>query len=96
MAEVIVAGALFVAPDERDSYLAGCRELITMARDAGGCLDFHLSADPLEPGRINVFEHWASLAAAESFRGSGPSGAQQAQILDARILQHEVSATQTL
>ena len=96
MTEVIVAGALYVAPDEREAYLAGCREVITAAREAEGCLDFHLSADPIDPGRVNVFEHWVSLAAVESFRGSGPSGDQPARILDARVRQHEVSATQPL
>ena len=88
---IIVAGALFVDPSERDEYLGGCREVITAARSAEGCLDFHLSADPVEPGRINVFERWASTAAVEAFRGSGPSGEQQAQILDAHVVQYEVA-----
>jgi len=88
---IIVAGPLYVEPADREGYLAGCSELVTAARAADGCLDFHLSADPVEPGRINVFERWASVPAVEAFRGSGPSGDQQAQILDARVVQYEVA-----
>jgi len=88
---IIVAGALFVEPQQREEYLAGCGEVIRLARAAPGCIDFHLSADPLDGGRINVFEQWESAAAVGAFRGSGPSDEQQATIRDARVYQHEVS-----
>jgi quinol monooxygenase YgiN len=88
---IIIAGAIYVDPSEQGSYLAGCRAVVTAAREAEGCLDFHLATDPLEPGRINVFERWASAAAVEAFRGDGPPDDQQAQILDARVVQYEVT-----
>ena len=88
---IIVAGPIYVDPAEREAYLAGCAPVITAARAAEGCRDFHLSADPVEPGRINVFERWDSVPAVEAFRGSGPSGEQQAQILDARVVQYDVT-----
>jgi quinol monooxygenase YgiN len=93
---VIVSGHLRVDPAERDAYLAGCREVIVAARAAEGCLDFHLSPDPLEPDRINIYEQWASVAAVEAFRGAGPSGDQQATIRDAAVFQHEIADTQRL
>ena len=93
---IIVAGALQVAPDDRDDYLAGSREVIAQARRADGCLDFHLSADPLEPGRINVFEQWESVAAVEAFRGDGPSDEQQQSIRDAAVWQHEIASSARL
>ena len=89
---IIVAGHLFVDPAERDAYLDGCRAVVTAAREAEGCRDFHLSADPIEPGRINVFERWESVPAVEAFRGSGPPDEQGAQILDARVVQYEVAS----
>ena len=91
-----MAGPLFVEPSERDAYLTGCLGVITAAREAEGCLDFHLSADPVDPGRINVFERWETAAAVEAFRGSGPDGDQQAQILDAAVVQYEVSGATAL
>jgi quinol monooxygenase YgiN len=89
---IIVAGKVYVDVEERESYLDGCREVIVAARQAPGCLDFHLSADPIEPGRINVFERWESVEAVERFRGEGPSADQAAAIRDADVMQYEVGA----
>ena len=88
---IIVAGPIHVAPEEREGYLDGCRVVIEAARAADGCLDFHLAADPVDAGRINVFERWESIEAVEAFRGDGPSGEQQAQVLDAAVVQYEVA-----
>lgn len=94
--EVVVAGWLRVAPEDRAAYLADCREVVQAARRAPGCIDFHLSADPLDDARINVFERWTDASSVEAFRGAGPSSEQQAVILDARVEQHEIAATTLL
>lgn len=96
MAEIIVAGPIHVDAAERDGYLEACRDVIVAARAADGCLDFHLSADPIEADRINVFERWTSVAAVEAFRGSGPSGEQTASIRDAAVVQHEIAGSTPL
>jgi quinol monooxygenase YgiN len=93
---IIVAGALRVDPAQRTAYLAGCSEVIARARRAEGCLDFHLSPDPIEPDRINVFELWESVEAVEDFRGSGPSGAQQDALRSANVWQHEIGLSTRL
>jgi quinol monooxygenase YgiN len=90
---VIVSGWLRVRPEDRHSYLAGCRETIALARSAPGAIDFHLTPDPIEADRINVFEQWESREAVELFRGSGPSDDQNELIVDARVEQHEVAST---
>jgi quinol monooxygenase YgiN len=89
---IVVAGHLQVEPDERSSYLQGCRDVVRQARASDGCLDFALSPDLLDPGRINVLERWQTLAAVEAFRGSGPSGDQASQILDADVHRYEVTS----
>jgi quinol monooxygenase YgiN len=96
LAMIIVSGSIDVDPAERDAYLAGCREVIEAARKAEGCLDFHLSPDPIEADRINVYEQWESVAAVEAFRGAGPSSEQAATIRDARVFQHEVAGSTKL
>jgi quinol monooxygenase YgiN len=88
---IIVAGHLLVDPSQRAAYLESSRGVIEQARQAPGCIDFHLAADPLEDGRINIFEQWASMADVETFRGSGPSDDQAASIIDAAVYQHAVS-----
>ena len=89
---IIVAGKLYVAAERRDAYLASCAEVVEQARKAPGCLDFALSADLLEPDRINVFEQWESAARLADFRGSGPSDEQAVQIRSAEIAEYELPA----
>jgi quinol monooxygenase YgiN len=87
---VIVAGHVVVDAQQRDDYLSACVEVVRQARRTPGCLDFSLSADLLEPGRINVFERWETVAAVEAFRGSGPSDEQGAAILAATVAEYAV------
>jgi quinol monooxygenase YgiN len=93
---VIVAGYSVVDPAERDAYLSGCVEVVRQARRTPGCLDFSLSADLVDPGRINVFERWESQAAVEAFRGSGPSDEQGAAIVSAAVAEYDVGAQRNL
>jgi quinol monooxygenase YgiN len=87
---VIVAGYLVVEPLQRDSYLVGCKAVVQRARRTQGCLDFAISADLLDPSRIDVFERWESQAAVDAFRGSGPSDEQQASIVSASVSEYDV------
>ena len=89
---IIVAGCLEVVPGTRDAYLAGCREVVVSARRTPGCRDFQISADPVDPGRINVYEQWDSVAAVEAFRGTGPTDEQAETILSAEVWQYEVAS----
>ena len=82
---IIVAGHLVVSPADRDGYVADCAEVVRLARAAPGCLDFAVSADPVDPARVNVYERWRSASALESFRGSGPDGPQRAAIRAADV-----------
>jgi quinol monooxygenase YgiN len=93
---IIVAGHIVVAPRERESYLAGCASIVEQARATAGCLDFAITADPIDPGRINVFERWESRAAVEAFRGSGPDDEQGAAILSASVAEYDVAGVRQL
>jgi quinol monooxygenase YgiN len=91
---IIVSGKLYVDAEHRDQYLAGCVEVIEQARAAAGCLDFVLSADPLEAGRINVYERWESDAHLADFRGAGPEPEQAAAIRDAAVAKYRIAAVE--
>lgn len=93
---VIVAGHIVVDPQDRNEYLSGCVEVVRQARQAPGCLDFSLSADVIEPGRINIFERWESQAAVEAFRGSGPSDEQGDMIRAASVAEYDVADERSL
>lgn len=57
---IIVIGSYEFEPDERDAYLAGRHDRLRQCRSEPGCLEFLSSADPLDPGRVIIVEHWAS------------------------------------
>ena len=93
---VIVAGHIMVDPSQRDEYLSGCVDVVSQGRAAEGCLDFALSADLIDPGRVNILERWESQAAVEAFRGSGVDDEQGAAIASASVAEYEVGATRSL
>ena len=88
---VIVAGHIVVDPEQREAYLSGCAEVVRQARRTAGCLDFALSADVIEPGRVNIFERWESMAAVQAFRGRGPNDEQGAAIMAASVAEYDVT-----
>jgi len=88
---IVVAGVLTLDPRDRDAYLERCREVVAAARAADGCADFALSADLVDPGRINVFEAWDSVEQLEAFRGSGPEPDDVERLTGARVAQMRVT-----
>ncbi len=93
---VIVAGHLVVDQQQRPSYLVGCVSVVEQARLAPGCLDFAITADLVDPGRINIYERWESQASVEAFRGSGPSEEQAADMLFASVAEYDVAQSRQL
>lgn len=91
---LIIAGHLEVAPADRDAYVADCRTVVALARRAAGCLDFTIAADPIDAGRITVYERWESDAALARFRGAGPPDELSTRILGAEVRKYRISATE--
>lgn len=87
---LIVAGWIRVDPAERQAYLADSTTVVEQARSASGCLDFAVSADLVDPGRINVHERWHSEAELLAFRDAGPSDGQQMAVVDAEVQRYEI------
>jgi len=93
---VIVAGYIMVEPLQRDSYLSECRDVVQQARQTPGCLDYAISADLLDPSRIDVFERCESREAVDAFRGSGPSDEEQGAIISASVSEYDVGGQRHL
>ncbi|MFI9842972.1 putative quinol monooxygenase [Nonomuraea sp. NPDC051941] len=91
---LIVAGKGYVDPQHREALLAGLEASLRQARAEPGCLDYVVAADPVEPGRVNVYERWESkehLAAhlAAMARPAQPTPA----VLSMEITQYEIAAS---
>lgn len=93
---VVVAGFIEVEPARREDYLTGCVAVVEQARRAPGCLDFAIGADLLAPGRINIFERWATREDVEAFRGSGPEQEQTAAVLRASVAEFDIATVRPL
>jgi quinol monooxygenase YgiN len=59
---VIVAGTFTVDPDRRAEFLQGREESIRASRQDGGCVQYAMSADAVDPALVRLFEVWTSQA----------------------------------
>ena len=66
--KVIVGGWYTVDPKRRDEAVENFKDLVLRARSAPGCLDFAITADPVDSNRINNFEFWQSEKDLNSWR----------------------------
>jgi quinol monooxygenase YgiN len=55
---IIVGGTFEVEPDQREEFLASRHDGMRRSRAEPGCLEYTLSPDPLDPGRVMLFERW--------------------------------------
>ncbi len=93
---LFIAGHTEVDPDDRDEAVPLMRDPVTRARDAPGCLDVAVTADLIDPGRVNIFERRESQEALETFRGSGPGNKQGAAMLSASVAEYDVADVRPL
>jgi len=70
---IIVSGTFEVDPARRDEFLAERHQRMRTSRAEAGCLEYTFSADPLDPGRVLLFERWAGQAELDAHL-AGPPG----------------------
>lgn len=79
-----------------ENATACCADVVEQARRAPGCLDFAITADLIDPGRINIFERWETQEAVRVFRGSGPGEEQSTAMLAASVAEYDVADIRSL
>ncbi len=72
---VIVGGTFEVEPHQREAFLAGRHASMRASRAEAGCLEYVMSADPIDPRRVVLFERWESQDALDAHL----AGASRAQ-----------------
>jgi quinol monooxygenase YgiN len=65
---IIIAGYSLTEAADRDAAVAAFQPMVERARREVGCIDLHVSADPLDAERINVFERWPDRASLDAWR----------------------------
>lgn len=65
---IIIAGYTHMDADKRDSAVKSFEGMVERARAYDGCLDFSISADAVDPERVNLFECWRDQATLDAWR----------------------------
>ncbi|MGH9008047.1 MAG: putative quinol monooxygenase [Acidimicrobiales bacterium] len=91
---LIVAGHFDVDPEQRDAFIADREDSMRHSRTEAGCIQYVFSADPLESGRVLLFERWedkGALAAHLEGMRSGPRPSSDIKIHGMELQQYEIS-----
>lgn len=59
---IIISGTIDIDPARVEEAIVSSKSLIEGALAEDGCLDYDWCPNPLEPGRIRVFERWRDEA----------------------------------
>ena len=65
---IIIAGHELLDAEKRDSIVDAHRSLVLRAREFDGCLHVAITADSVDPERINSVEVWRDAEALEQWR----------------------------
>jgi quinol monooxygenase YgiN len=87
----IIAGHERVEAGRRDDYVAAHADLIRRARQAPGCLDCAITADSIDPDRVNNYERWNSWDAIEAWRAVANAPDTGIETLDASVIAYEIA-----
>lgn len=91
---LIIAGTLHLDQGDRTGYLAAVADVAVQARQAPGCFDFVQAPDPIDQGRINIYERWASDEDLHRFRASGGPELELPPLTSADVHKYRISAVE--
>lgn len=92
---IIVAGHFVVDPDQREQFLHSRADIMRTSRSEAGCIAYAFSLDPLDPGRVLLFERWETKTALADHLAAlrqGPRRQDGVEVREAEVQQYEISA----
>lgn len=97
---IVVGGTFEVNPAEREAFIAERVSMIRRSRAEPGCEEYTFAADPVEPGRVVLFERWTDQAALDAhlgaLRSDPPSPAPAITATSTTITLYDVSGERPL
>jgi quinol monooxygenase YgiN len=97
---VIVGGTFEFEPGQRELFLASREAMMRTSRAENGCIEYTFAADPLEPGRVVLYERWESQEALDAHiaaqRAAPRSTEQEVTPISSSILIYDVSGERRL
>ena len=92
MSMLIIAGHIEVPSEQRDAFVTAHQDLVERARRAPGCVDVAISADPVDPARVNNYELWESWDHVHSWRAVANAPDTGIPILRDDVQAYEIAA----
>ena len=89
---LIIAGNVCVAPEDRDGWVEAHHEIVRLARAQPGCIDLSISADSVDPRRVNIFEQWESEEHLDAWRAMADPPPKP-EIVSGIVQKHHVSSS---
>jgi hypothetical protein len=96
---VIVGGTFEVDPSQREQFLADRVAMMRASRAEPGCIEYTFAADPVEPGRIVLYERWESQEALDAHLvvvRSGPQPSPAVQPISSSIVIYDIKGERKL
>jgi quinol monooxygenase YgiN len=97
---IIVSGEFTLEPEQRDEFIAGRGDAMRASRAEDGCIEYTFSADPLDAGRVLLFERWTSQAALDAHLAAMRSGprppASNVKPISTSIMLYDVTSERPL
>ena len=98
---LVVAGSFEVDPGRRDEFVESRKEAMTISRGEKGCHEYVFAPDPIDPGRVVLFERWESpedLAAHLSAMrarsaAAGEPASPPVPVISSEVLQYDISGS---
>jgi quinol monooxygenase YgiN len=90
---LIVAGYFDVEPEQRDEFISDRVEAMARSRAEPGCISYAFTGDPIDLGRVLLFERWESkeaLAVHLEVLKTAPRPSADIKVLGAEILQYDI------
>lgn len=81
-----------MSPDQREQFIRSYADVMRQARSEPGCITHALSADPLDAGRVLLFERWETKAALAGHLGALRHPDHGIAVRDSEVQQYEISA----
>ena len=91
-----IAGHTELDPHDRYEAVAVMRDPLTRTRAAPGRLDLAITADSVDPTRINNFERWESQEALDTARSNGPGFEQGEAMLSVSVAEYDIADVRPL
>jgi quinol monooxygenase YgiN len=89
---IIVAGHFVMSPDQREQFIRSYADVMRHARSEPGCITHALSADPLDPGRVLLFERWETETALADHLNALRHPEHGVEVRDSEVQKYEISA----